>query len=33
MNTRYVKGILDALREEADIEVNEELAAVYAVGV
>ena len=30
VNTRYVKGILDALREEADIEVNEELAAVYA---
>lgn len=30
VNTRYVTGILDALRLEKEIHVNEELAAVYA---
>lgn len=30
VNTRYVTGILDALRREKEIRVNEELAAVYA---
>lgn len=29
VNTRYVTGILDALRQEKEIHVNEELAAVY----
>ena len=29
VNTHYVKGILDALRKEPDIAVNEELAQVY----
>lgn len=29
VNTRYVTGILDALRAEGSIRVNEELAGVY----
>lgn len=32
VNTRYVTGILDALRQEKEIHVNEELAAVYENG-